>query len=143
MGDAGLLPDQQKGDLNMAGGAEISRHEKYVLVNVEGDSLSPQEIYFTLSKAVEQAVESRLSIVIYREAPVKQQASMVDFYHYGRFLSESAFSSKLALAFPEEMHHDNLDFFVTTSRNRGIRLRLFSTMEEAVNWIGGDDERIA
>jgi hypothetical protein len=36
------------------------------------------------------------------------------------------------------MHHDNLDFFETASKNRGINLGLFSAMEEVLKWIDGD-----
>jgi hypothetical protein len=33
------------------------------------------------------------------------------------------------------MHYDNLDFVVTAAENRGVRLELFSSMEEALDWI--------
>jgi hypothetical protein len=66
---------------------------------------------------------------------VTQRASTLDFYHYGKLLRDSLFPNKLALVFPEEMHPDNLDFFETTARNRGVEMRLFSTMEEARKWI--------
>ena len=119
----------------MAGEARISLHDKYVLVNVKGDPLSPEEIWSTLSKAVERAIESHVDIIIHREKPVKQHASTVDFYHYAVFLSDSAFRNRLALAFPKDMHHDNLDFFGDTLINRGVKFGLFSSMKEALMWI--------
>ena len=69
----------------MSGRATVERHEQYVLVHVEGDPLPPQEIASTLSKATEQAIESQLNVVIFRELPVKQRASLVDFYYYWTF----------------------------------------------------------
>jgi hypothetical protein len=122
----------------MLGEAIITQNDKHVLIHVRGDPLSPQEIRSTLSNAVSKALESNLCIIIHREAPVKQRASTVDFYYYAKSLSESKFRNKLALVFPEEMHHDNLKFFETTSRNRGINLILFSKLENATNWIIGE-----
>lgn len=123
----------------MSGQIKIKRHKDYFLVHVKGDPLSPHEIESALSKVVAQAIESHLSIIIQREMPVKQRASTIDFYLYAKSLRRSEFRGKLALAFPKEMHHDNLDFFEATARNRGINLTLFSTMEEAVNWITGHE----
>ena len=119
----------------MAGETEISLHEKYILVSVKGGPLSPQEINVVITKAVEQANLSKLNILIHRELPVKQIASVIDFYKLGRLLMESSFRNKLALVFPEEMHNDNLDFFETTSTNHGINLKLFSKFDEALDWI--------
>jgi hypothetical protein len=125
-----------KGQLEMVKEAETTFHEKYVLITVIGDPRLPQEIQSLLTTAVEQANESNLNIVIHRELPVKQIASTIDFYQYAVSLGKSRFRNKLALVFPEEMHHDNLDFFETTSRNRGINFKLFSKLEEALSWIG-------
>jgi hypothetical protein len=122
------------------GEARITQNDKCVLVHVQGEPLSPQEIRSTLLIAVKKALESQLCIIIHREVPVKQRASIVNFYYYAKSISESKFRNRLALVFPEEMHHDNLDFFVTTSKNRGINLRLFSKMENATTWICGESK---
>lgn len=119
----------------MAGEAEITLRDTYVLVHVQGDPLLAREIELTLLKATEQANDSNLDIIIFREAPVKQHASVIDFYYYAQSVRKSGFRKKLAVVFPEEMHHDNLDFFVTASRNQGINIRLFSSMEPALTWI--------
>ena len=39
---------------------------------------------------------------------------------------EFGFKNKMAMVFPEEIHTDNLDFFITTSKNQGISSELFS-----------------
>ena len=118
---------------------KISVHNKYVRVDVEGDPLMPNEIESTISKAIEEALKAKLNIIITREIPVKQRATTVDFYYYGKIFSESGFIKRLALAFPEEMHHDNLDFFETTSRNRGVNFKLFSSVDEALKWVNNDN----
>ena len=109
----------------MRGEAKIALHEKHVLISFEGDSLAAGEIEFGLSKAIEEAIESDPSIIIHLEVPVKQRVSTIDLYCCAAMLARSAFTNKLALAFPKEMHHGNLDFFETASRNRGINARLF------------------
>ena len=118
--------------------AEITVQDRYVLMHVEGDPMPPQDIKLALSKAVYQAVKHDLPIMIVREKPVQLIASNVDFFQYGKFLQMSPFKNRLALVFPEEMHHDNLSFFEATVRNRGINVKLFSTINEARNWIGSD-----
>ena len=120
----------------MRGEAKIALHEKHVLISFEGDSLAAGEIEFGLSRAIKEAIESDLSIIIHGEVPVKQRISIVDLYCCAEMLARSAFKNKLALAFPKEMHNDNLDFFETASRNRGINARLFPGMGEALKWIG-------
>ena len=122
----------------MSGQAEISVLEKYVLINVTGDPLLPDEIASTLMEAAAKAVQLKSSILIFRDMPVRQQASTIDFYHYAESLRSSPFRGKLALAFPKEMHTDNLDFFETAAINRGINVKIFSTKEEAHKWISSD-----
>ena len=127
----------------MSGQIEIERGRDFIAVHVAGESLSPHEIESALLTAIAQAVEFNLSIIIQREAPVKQRASITDFYHYADSLRKTEFKGKLALVFPEEMHHDNLDFFETTAKNRGINIMLFSGMVDAVNWVVGQDGETA
>ena len=119
----------------MKGQTIISLHDKYILVNVKGDPLSPKEIEDTITKAVTQATQSNLNIIIFRETPVKQKATTVDFYYYAESLNKSNFRRKLALVFPKEMHHDNLDFFETACINRGINLRLFAAQNDGLKWL--------
>jgi|GEM_PF-6291229 len=47
-----------------------------------------------------------------------------------------------ALTLPKEMPEDNLDFFVTIVRNRGINVNLFYSLEKAISWIADDNEKI-
>ena len=122
----------------MVGEAKITLHEKHVLISFEGDSLASEEIKFKLSKAIKEAIESDLNIIIHQEVPVKHRISTFDFYSYAELFARSAFRNKLALAFPKEMHHDNLNFFETATKNRGINSRLFFRMGEALKWIGYD-----
>ncbi len=122
----------------MVGEAKITLHEKHVLISFEGDSPASEEIKFTLSKAIKEAIESDLNIIIHRGVPLKQSVSTFDLYSYAVLSARSAFRNKLALAFPKEMHHDNLYFFETATGNRGINTRLFSRMGEALKWIGYD-----
>ena len=123
----------------MTGQAKISLFEKYVLVNVTGEPLLPDEIASTITKAVTKAVQSKSNILIFRDMPVRQRASTVDFFYYAESLRLSAFRGKLALAFPKEMHNDNLDFFETAAINRGITVKIFSTKEEAHKWISSNN----
>ena len=118
---------------------KITKHDNYVLLNVKGAPLSPEEIQSTLSKAIDIAIESNLNIIINRVKLVRQQASKVSFYQYAQFLNESSFENKLALVFPEELRYYSLDFFELAATNRGVRLKLFSKLEEAINWIGSDE----
>jgi hypothetical protein len=122
--------------------ARITLHDKYVLVTITGAAFTPAEIQATAAKAIENAIGSQLNIIIHRKsAPVKQRASVVDFYEFAGFLDDSKFIGQIALVFPEEMHQDKLGFLENASRNRGVNFKLFSDMEEALEWIGaGKDE---
>lgn len=119
----------------MSNEVAITINGNYMLIKVTGEPLSPDKIEKTLSKAFEKAVESDLNIIVHREIPVKQISSTIDFYSCAKLLSKFMFKNKLALVFPEEMHEDNLEFFETTSRNRGINTKLFSTLDTAVDWV--------
>jgi hypothetical protein len=72
---------------------------------------------------------------------VKQRASLVDFYYYAQSLLRSGYAYKIALAFPKEMHHDNLDFFVLAAGNQGHRIKLFENVEDAVSWATDGEEK--
>jgi hypothetical protein len=114
---------------------KIERCKDFIAVHVVGDPLSPQEIESALLAAVAQAIEFDLNIIIQREMPVKQRASTVDFYYYADSLRKLEFKGKLALVFPKEMHRDNLKFFESAARNRGVNLVLFSSQADAVDWV--------
>ncbi len=124
----------------MSGKVKITQRSKYVLVEAEGEPLSPDEIKSTLSQALKIAIKFSLNLMIAREEFVKQSASTVDFYYYAELIAESEFMKKLALVFPKDMHYDNLGFFETTSRNRGINFRLFSSKDDALEWISSDTD---
>ena len=70
---------------------------------------------------------------------MKQLPLTHDFFDFAESLPRSGHWRKLALAFPKEMHDDNLDFFVTAAKNRGVNINLFSSMEKAIDWITNND----
>ena len=119
----------------MTGEATVSLHDGYVLVSITGEALKPDDIKNKLRHIVDESIKKDLAIVIHRELPVKQRASVFDFYHFAELLAGTSFKRKLALVFPKEMKYDNLDFFVTTARNRGVNVEFFSTIEQALSWI--------
>ena len=119
----------------MAGEAIIKSYDKYVLVSLSDDALSAQEIKSTMSKSIEEAAKGSLNILVHRDMPAKQRASITDFYFLAEYIAKSSFKKKLALVYPKETQLDKIDFFETASKNRGVNIALFSTMEEALSWI--------
>ena len=115
---------------------KLSVNKKYVLVQINGSLLSLQELQSILSKVIERAIEHQLNIIIHRELPVLQRLSIFEIYDLALFLRRFPFREKLALVYPEEMHEDNFEFFINAPRNRGIQSGLFSTPEDALDWIG-------
>jgi hypothetical protein len=128
----------------MAGEASITLQSRYLLVNVQGDALPPEEIKLAISTAIKQATKSNLNIVVLREVFSKQPATAIDFFDCALFLTEAVrqfeYRNKIALVFPQEMHYKKLDFFTDASSNRGINIKLFSTKEEAHKWLGIDSD---
>ena len=120
----------------MSGNVEVSVGPDYVLVELSGAALPPNEIAETVTSVVAEAKRTGLDIVISREMSVKQQANTVDFFYLAKLLEELAFSGKAALVFPSETHEGELDFFVLAARNRGAKVSLFPVMAEALEWIG-------
>ena len=121
----------------------ITRHDKYVLVSITVAAVSPALIQATLSRAVEEAAEHRLNFIIHRESPsVKPRTSITNLYGFAVFLSSSGFKEKLALVFPGEMRQGNFPFFGDALKNRGVKFRLLSDIEEAIQWIATDTGKI-
>ena len=115
---------------------KLTLSENYVLVRMNGSLQSLQEVQSTISKAIELAIKFQLNIIIHRELPVLWRLSLFEIYDLALFLRRFSFRKKLALVYPEEMHEDNFDFFINASWNRGIQSGLFSTPEDALDWIG-------
>jgi hypothetical protein len=115
---------------------KLSVNKKYVLVQINGSLLSLQEFQSILSKVIARAIEYQLNIIIHRESPVLQRLSLFEIYDIALFLRRFTFRKKLALVYPEEMHEDNFEFFINAPRNRGVQSGLFSTLENALDWIG-------
>ena len=124
----------------MDGKVETTLYDTYLLVHLEGDPLSPEEIGATWRKILEQATESNLDIVILQESPLKLRPSILRLHGLTNFLSVSKFSNRIALVSPRQMHANDLEFFINASKNHGISARSFSSMEDAVTWIAGDKD---
>ncbi len=125
-------------EVNLSGRATIEVRDTCVLVSVMGAALSPEDIKSAMVEAVEKCVNDNLDIVIHRDSPVKQVASVFDFHESSEHLVKVSITGKIALVFPKEMQYDNFDFFVQTSVNRGLSVALFTTMEEALAWLSDD-----
>ncbi len=115
----------------------ITLKEKYVHLHVKGPPLTPGEIRNAILKSIHEAVASNLEIMIFREKPGEQLASVVDFYGFAGLFSKSPFLGKLALVFPGEALPEKLEFFDITARNRGVDVKLFSSKDEAHSWLCG------
>ena len=52
-------------------------------------------------------------------------------------MAEQRFFRRIAFVYPNEMHAE-LDFLVLAAGNRGVKVRLFEVMDEALHWVGAD-----
>jgi hypothetical protein len=123
------------GGSNLGEKVKITRSKNHVLVQMNGSLRSLQEAQPALSKAIELATEFQLNVIIFRELPVFRMLSIFELYDLALILRRFSFSKKLALIYPEQMHEDNFDFFINSSRDRKIESRLFSTPEDALKWL--------
>jgi hypothetical protein len=66
------------------------------------------------------------------------QMSVTDLWYLAAELSNlrKAFSRKTAVLCPVE-HFDDAAFFALCSKNRGFRVKAFTSFEDAINWLIG------
>ena len=119
----------------MSDGMKTIVHDKYLLVDIKGERLPEKEMETLFKNAVEQAKSSDLNIIFNIEPPVKQSVSIPSICQYTDFLLWSAFFNKVALIVPPEIDQEKLEFLQTASQNRGVKLKVFSSMSEAIGWI--------
>ena len=119
----------------------LTSEEKYAQLHVTGPPLTLDEIKDAILRVIEEAVASKLEIMIVREEPGVQLASITNFYEFAGLFAESDFDGKLALVFPGEKHHEKLEFFEITAKNRGVDVKLFSSKKDARSWLCGEGDR--
>ena len=113
----------------------VAVHDSYVVIEIGGDPLSSEEVGAMIAGPVASAGESGKHVIYHRLTPVAQTPSTGDFYFFAKQLEEIRFRRKIALVLPEEMHPGNLEFFETAASNRGVNIRLLTSLEIAVAWI--------
>lgn len=93
-----------------------------------------KEITQTLIRACE---EHRCSLLLVDDRDVKYTASILSLYELGEFYKTTGASRKVkkVAVLADSSYKESNDFFETTSRNRGVNLRVFYQMENAEAWL--------
>ena len=117
-------------------GVSLTENDTYLYVKLEGEILSPEAIGETIAKVTNICTEKNKHALVHRITETKQPASMTDFYGFSQYLEKHwPRSQKVAIVYPESMIKGIMDFFEIASQNRGINVKLFSSLKDAESWI--------
>ncbi len=119
----------------MASEITVEVFDTYVYMSIKGEAGSPDLVKTQLDEILTLSIKENKHLILHRQTSVTLEISVFDMYYLAKMISESSFSKMIALVFPEDMQFQNLDFFETSANNRGITAKLFTELEDAINWL--------
>ncbi len=118
----------------MLGEVKIEDNEKFVSLEVSGETLAFTTIKDKLGEIATLAQRTGKNILIYRSEIPIHIGSAMEFQKYAE-LFDPTFKNKIALVYPNSMQSKDMKFFEISIRNKGFDFKLFPTKEEAAKWL--------
>ena len=121
----------------MASKISIDLRDAFLFVHIQGDPLTGEERLATLGRALGEAAEANVGIVIHEESPGAQPLTAAEYIARANYLGASRFRGRIAYVPPPGFPPDTCEFIENAAWNHGKRVRLFSGVDDAIRWIEG------
>ena len=122
--------------------AEISmtRRDTYLFVHIQGDPLTPEERRSTAARVLEEVADSNLDIVYHEDTHGVHPPTGWDYIARANFIATSDSRQRIAYVPPRQMPPEKIEFAQNVAKNQGLMIRIFSCVEDAIEWIGGRED---
>ncbi len=104
-------------------------------VKTTGKDEDLEEVKAYGMEIVQKCLENDITKVLADERDLEYALSTVDTFNLSQFLSRNVPRLGMAAFVCPEEYLNDAKFFENTVSNRGLRIRVFTSVEEAENWL--------
>ena len=127
----------------MASEISITRRDAFLFVHIQGDPVTGEERRSLFARMLDEAADANLEIVVHEDTPVAQPLTAEKYFARANFLGTSDFRKRIAYVPPPGFSSDTCELIENAAWNYGRRIRLFSRVEDAIEWIEGREDDTA
>jgi hypothetical protein len=127
----------------MASEISITRRDTFLFVHIQGDPVAGKERLSLFARMLGEAADANLDIVVHEDTPGAQPLAAVEYIARANFLGTSDLKKRIAYLPPPGFSTNTCELIENAAWNHGKRVRLFSRVEDAIDWIEGREDDTA
>ena len=127
----------------MASDISITRRDAFLFVHIQGDPVTGEDRLSLFARMLGEAANANLDIVVHEDTPGAQPLTAERYIARANFLGTSDFRKRIAYVPPAGFPTDICELIENAAWNHARRIRLFSRVEDAIEWIEGREDDIA
>ena len=127
----------------MASEISITRRDAFLFVHIQGDPVTGEERLSLFARMLGEAADANLDIVVHEDTPGAQPLTAEKYIARANFLGTSDFRKRIAYVPPPGFPTDTCELIENAAWNHARRIRLFSLVEDAIEWIQGREDDTA
>ena len=124
----------------MASEISITRRDAFLFVHIQGDPVTGEERLSLFARMLGEAADANLDIVVHEDTPGAQPLTAERYIARANFLGTSDFRKRIAYVPPPGFPTDICELIENAAWNHARRIRLFSRVEDAIEWIEGRED---
>ncbi len=124
----------------MASEISITRRDAFLFVHIQGDPVTGEERLSLFARMLGEAADANLDIVVHEDTPDAQPLTAVKYMARANFLGTSEFGKRIAYVPPPGFSTNTCELIENAAWNYGKTIRLFSSVEDAIDWIEGRED---
>jgi hypothetical protein len=116
---------------------------RILFVHIQGDPLIGEERRSAFARALREAADANLDIVIHDDASGAQPLTATDYLARAHYLGVSDFKKRIAYVPPPGFPPSTCELIENAAWNEARKVKLFSRVEDAIRWIEGREDDTA
>jgi hypothetical protein len=116
---------------------------RLLFVHIQGDPVTGEERRSLLVRMLGEAADANLDVVVHEDTPGAQPRTAAEYIARANFLGTSGFRKRIAYVPPPGFTTDTYKLIENAAWNEGKRVRLFSRVADAIEWIEGREDDTA
>ena len=110
---------------------------RLLFVHIQGDPVTGEERRSLFARMLGEAADANLDIVVHEDTPGAQPLTAEGYIARANFLGTSDFRKRIAYVPPPGFSTDTCELVENAAWNEGKSVRLFTRVEDAIEWIEG------
>jgi len=112
---------------------------RLLFVHIQGDPLTGEERWSLFERMLGEAADANLDIVIHEDTPGTQPNTAAEYIARANFLGTTRFRKRIAYVPQPGFPPETCELIENAAWNEGKRVRLFTRVSDAIEWIEGQE----